>query len=90
MNVHTKEGMTVGEVKKEIMNALQSNKLRDSQLSELFLIFFDISDVWAKENDLMRRISNSRDPVQLEEAARIMIDPMLYYVSGDDKYYVYR
>lgn len=89
MSQHIENGLTVNEVRTEIVKALRTNHITQCNFEELFSIFFDPSDVWARREHLIDRITTSRDPIRLEEAGRIIINPMLYYVSGDAKYYVY-
>lgn len=86
---HIEKGLSSEEVRNEVIRAIKHNNIHQAEVEELFCIFFDDCDVWAERSHLIDRISTCYDRGRLEEAARVVINPMIYYVQGDGKYYVY-
>jgi len=86
---HMERGLTTEEIRTEILKALRNNHVHKCEMDELYSIFFDPSDVWVNQKSLQDRVAKTYDPIRLEEAGRVVINPMLYYVLGEEKYYVY-
>ena len=83
------EGWTLQDVKTTVLQKLD-NGVDNGCLEDLYRIFnLNPFHPWIKKNDLIQKIRNSKDVIQFEEAARVLIDPMVYYADGDGRYYRY-
>ena len=78
------------ELKSHILQSF-SNGMGDKQLDDLYRIFrLNPNYPWISKHSLINSIQNTRDCVDIEEAARVIIDPYIYYNEFERKYYVGR
>ena len=82
-------GWTFGTIKDEVLGKVKNGLSRDCE-GDLYRIFrLNPNYPWVNRSSLEGEIRKSTDVFDLEEAARVVIHPSIYYDTCNERYYIY-